>query len=78
MPIQVELFIKAKAGRRANGNESDKGLITHAVLGKHGLTALCGTKPTHDWGEWEESKVTCEKCLKRLNGSLNNLENIQG
>ncbi len=61
MPIQVELFIKSKAGCRANGNESDKGVITHAVLGKHGLTALCGTKPTHDWGEWEESKVTCEK-----------------
>jgi len=53
-------------------------VVTHAVIGKHGFTGLCGTKPTHDWGEWEESKVTCEKCLKRLNGSLNNLESTQG
>lgn len=70
MPTQIEIYIKAKAGRRASGNEADIGVITHAIIGKHGLNALCGTSPRSDWGEWEESVVTCEKCLKRLNGIL--------
>lgn len=69
MPRKVELFIKAKAGRRASGNSGDQGVMYHALLGNGGVhsdTAICGAKPSTEWGEWEGSKVTCEKCLKRL------------
>lgn len=69
MSTQIEMFVRSKAGRRANGGESDRGVVTHAIIGKHGLIALCGTKPAHDWAEWEETNLTCEKCLKRLNRS---------
>lgn len=42
--------------------------ITHclvmAVL--HSDTAICGAKPSKEWGEWEGGEVTCERCLTRL------------
>lgn len=66
MPRTVELYIKAKAGRRASGNAGDQGTVYNAILGnngQHGLTAIC---PARDWGEWEGDAVTCPKCLKRL------------
>ncbi|AZS26263.1 hypothetical protein DYL72_15250 [Vibrio anguillarum] len=69
MPKLVELYIKAKAGRRANGNSADQGVVYHALIGNggiHGNTAICGSKPAAEWGEWEGSEVTCDRCLKRL------------
>ncbi len=69
MPKNVELYIKAKAGRRATGNSGDKGMIYHALLGNggwHSDTAICGATPSKEWGEWEGGEVTCESCLKRL------------
>ncbi|MBY7902356.1 hypothetical protein KW459_15720 [Vibrio fluvialis] len=53
MPRKVELFIKAKSGRRASGNSGDQGVIYHALLGNGGVhsdTAICGAKPSTEWG----------------------------
>ncbi|ELJ8564019.1 hypothetical protein ACN1T8_003800 [Vibrio cholerae] len=69
MPKSVELYIKAKAGRRANGNSADAGTVYHALLGNGGMhshIAICGEKPSKEWGEWEGGEVTCERCLTRL------------
>lgn len=69
MVKNVQLFIKAKAGRRLTGSSGDMGEIYHAILGndgQHSDVAICGATPTHEWGEWEGSAVSCEKCKKRL------------
>lgn len=59
--------ILRKTGRCANGNEMDGGVLYHAVIdGK----ALCGTTPSRlsSWGLWSGEKVTCPKCIKKLEG----------
>jgi len=57
--------ILRKTGRLANGFEGGRGSLYHAVISS---TALCGTEPGRlsSWSVYEGEKVTCGKCLKRL------------
>ena len=60
-----EYKILRKTGRLVNGNEGGAGFIYHAVKGSY---ALCGTIHGRlgNWSVEEGEKVTCPKCLKKL------------
>ena len=58
-------------GRCANGYERDGGDIYHAVVDDE-EKAICGAKPRSRsavWGAWDGENITCEKCLKKLDGT---------
>ena len=63
--MSKKIRILRKTGRLVNGNESDAGLVFHAVADG---TSLCGTKPGRlsSWSVYEGDKVTCPKCLRKL------------
>jgi len=73
--------IAEKAGRCANGGQLDGGVVFHAILmdDDNGsgpfeysrVKAACSTRPGNrsvGWSNWkpEDRKVTCERCLARL------------
>lgn len=61
---------KSMSGRCANGAERDAGKLYHAVEGAGWGKALCGAKPGlrgNGWSEHLGEKVTCPRCLKKLN-----------
>lgn len=69
----MEIKIKKKLGRLANGFESDKGSIWHALpVNANGYTehkALCGTEPGRrsvGWSFDDGAEVTCQRCARKL------------
>jgi hypothetical protein len=71
--FKMKIYGRYKGGRLANGFESDRGTIIHAVP-EHSRKALCGTEPgkrrSVGWLPFDEwlvlDEVTCKKCLKKL------------
>ena len=62
--------MKAKrlTGRCANGAERDGGKLSHLIEDCRNI-ALCGAKPgkrSNGWSIYDETEVTCKKCLDRL------------
>lgn len=53
-----------KAGSLRNGGEADKGSVWHAVA--DGRSAICGAMPAIEWSTYESDRVTCPRCLKRI------------
>ena len=62
----MQYEILRKTGRLSNGYEGGRGSLYHAVVS--GI-ALCGTEPGRlsGWGVYAGEKVTCVKCLKKIN-----------
>jgi hypothetical protein len=65
----LDICVRMKPGRCANGAELGGGTRWHAVpYGQY--KAICGTEPgrrTPGWSSWHDSKVvTCPTCKKRL------------
>ena len=60
---------KILTGRCRTGSEKG-GAVAHAVAGTSEFaTALCGARPgrlSNGWSEWKPDKVTCPKCLKKM------------
>lgn len=55
-------------GSCASGSESDKGRLSHGVVGDS-WTALCGAKPgsrSAGWAEYDDAEVTCKRCLAKM------------
>lgn len=69
---QTNFAILRKAGKLANGWESGKGTIWHAVpVDNHGtLPALCGAVPAISWAGSADA-VTCPRCLRKLEKDAN-------
>lgn len=65
----MKFYIKTKTGRRANGFESDRGSLNHAVP-ENSYHALCGAEPGRraDWSSYSGDRVTCPKCINKLAG----------
>jgi len=73
--VKLDICVRQKSGRCANGAELGHGILWHAVP-KSGESwgnidrALCGARPgkrTPGWSGWHNSKeITCLKCLKRF------------
>lgn len=65
-----------KNGRLANGYERGKGGLVHAVDDDNSYAgkALCGTAPSVSWSDRPNLKVTCSKCLKKLQRVLSHGE----
>lgn len=69
-------FVRRKmTGRCCNGAERDGGFRSHLVdipeneNGFHFQKAVCGAKPGkrgNGWSDYDELKVTCPKCLLKI------------
>ena len=68
MPKQYR--VRRLAGRCRHGAERG-GVVYHAVPTEE-FKALCGAEPgrlSAGWSEYGGDAVTCERCLKKLEGS---------
>lgn len=68
---QADIIPLRKTGRCASGAERDGGTIYHGVMkgGHPWAKALCGAVPGrrgNGWGTYPGDKVTCPKCLKKI------------
>lgn len=55
-------------GSCASGAESDKGRLSHGVVGDS-WKALCGAEPgrrSAGWAEYDDAEVTCKRCLAKM------------
>lgn len=70
-PLSSKIVVARLAGRCANGAERDGGRKYHALEGYSEFgKAMCGAEPGRTSGGWAtpygDSKVTCPKCLRKL------------
>jgi len=65
----INIYTACKQGRARSGSDI-VGNTTHALkIPKNRAIALCGTKPSGKSNGWigdSSKKVTCPKCLKKL------------